>query len=307
MGVRDHHVHQPVGRHRVLPGERLVDARRAGPPSSSSRSSGPCTKPRCGPSSGVSGLGAGMRLRVGVGGLGIGRLEAQAAGRLDRAEQDLQQVQRAAVWKPLEWAEMPRIAWIATGRPTIRSCRSPRKSVQGRSITTGSSKAARAISAASWRIRSAGMPVRAGHLLGRVVGREVVLGHVVHHRAVGDALAAQRGRRGRAPPLAVPGRGLAGAAVDDQRPALLVAQQQTVLRRLRVAVHEAGRVGEAREVVEVDPPRLQQALDQRQDQQPVGARRDAVPVVGHGVVAGADRVDPDHLGAAGLELADARS
>ena len=51
------------------------------------------------------------------------------------------------MWKPLECAEMPRMACIATGRPTMRSCRRPAQSVQGCSITTSCSKAAWAISA----------------------------------------------------------------------------------------------------------------------------------------------------------------
>ncbi len=75
--------------------------------------------------------------------------------------------------------------------------------------------------------------------------------------------------------------------------------------RRGVLVDKTRRVGPTREVVEVDPTRLHQAMDQRQDQKPVRARRDPVPVVGHGVVAGADGIDPDHLGPARLELADA--
>ncbi|MEZ5865395.1 MAG: hypothetical protein R3D25_15515 [Geminicoccaceae bacterium] len=47
------------------------------------------------------------------------------------------------VWKPLLCAEMPCMACIATGRPTIRSCRCPCVSVQGRSSTTGASKGRR--------------------------------------------------------------------------------------------------------------------------------------------------------------------
>jgi hypothetical protein len=45
-------------------------------------------------------------------------------------------------------------------------------------------------------------------------------------------------------------------------------------------------------------------VGEREDQEPVGARRDAVPVVGDGIVARADRVHGDDAGAAGLELAD---
>ena len=35
------------------------------------------------------------------------------------------------VWKPFECAEMPRMACMDTGRPTILSCFSPRQSVPG--------------------------------------------------------------------------------------------------------------------------------------------------------------------------------
>ena len=35
------------------------------------------------------------------------------------------------VWKPLEWAEMPRMACIDTGRPRIVSWRRPAQSVHG--------------------------------------------------------------------------------------------------------------------------------------------------------------------------------
>ena len=43
-------------------------------------------------------------------------------------------------------------------------------------------------------------------------------------------------------------------------------------------------------------------MDEAEDQQAVGARGDADPLVGDGAVAGADRVDRDDAGAAGLEL-----
>ncbi len=65
------------------------------------------------------------------------------------------------VWKPLEWAEMPRMACMATGRPTILSCRRPAQSVQGVSISTVCSKAACASSAAIRLMTAASMPVSA--------------------------------------------------------------------------------------------------------------------------------------------------
>ena len=119
---------------RRLPGERLVDALRPAVvvdqqilgAASESRAA----RRRSGlPAATCSGLPAGFG--PGGRGLRIGRLVAQAARHIDRAEQHLQQMQARQVWKPLEWAEMPRIACIATGRPRIVSWRRPAQSVQG--------------------------------------------------------------------------------------------------------------------------------------------------------------------------------
>ncbi len=104
--------------------------------------------------------------------------------------------------------------------------------------------------------------------------------------------------------LAVPGRGLSGATVDHEGLAFGVLHEQALLRPLG-GVHQQGCVGPAGQVVKVHLARLQQAVDQRQDQQAVGAGRDAVPVIGHGGISGADGVDADHPRAARLQLADA--
>ena len=69
----------------------------------------------------------------------------------------------------------------------------------------------------------------------------------------------------------VEGRGQPGPAVEHQRLAARVAQEQAVLRAVGVLVHQHRRVGEPGEIVEVDLSGLQQAMDERQDQQPVGA------------------------------------
>jgi hypothetical protein len=52
----------------------------------------------------------------------VGRLVAEGARRVDRAEQQLQHVQARQVWKPLLCALMPRMACIATGRPGMSAC-----------------------------------------------------------------------------------------------------------------------------------------------------------------------------------------
>ena len=50
------------------------------------------------------------------------------------------------VWKPFEWAEIPRIACIATGRPSMVACRRPKVSVQGWSSSIAWSNATSASS-----------------------------------------------------------------------------------------------------------------------------------------------------------------
>ena len=73
-------------------------------------------------------------LRAGGVGFGIGRLVAEAAGAIDRAQQDLQQVQRCGRCGS-RWSGPRCRAWRAspTGRPIIFSWRRPAQSVQGMS------------------------------------------------------------------------------------------------------------------------------------------------------------------------------
>ena len=133
-GVADHRVQHAVRRQRRLPGERLVDAERraVGVDQQILR---PVREAERRPGSGLPGaICAGLPAGLVAGGMGrgIGRLVAEAA----RAYRSLpssicSRCSARQVWKPLEWAEMPRIACIATGRPTIWSCRRPSMSVQG--------------------------------------------------------------------------------------------------------------------------------------------------------------------------------
>ena len=64
-----------------------------------------------------------------------------------------------------------------------------------------------------------------------------------------------------------------------------------------------GGVGIAGQVVEVDLAGLEQLVDQRADEQPVGAGADAHPFIGNGRIAGLDRVDRNNLCAVLLQLA----
>ena len=91
--------------------------------------------------------------------------------------------------------------------------------------------------------------------------------HVLHLNAAGSAL---------------PSRRTLDATVDHLRLAVRVAQQEAVLRRLGVLVHEAGRIGEPREIVEVEAARLPEGDEPRD--------------VAHGVAAPEGAADEPLLG-----------
>jgi hypothetical protein len=63
------------------------------------------------------------------------------------------------VWKPLECAARPRMAWKATGLPVTVSCSLSQQSVQVIGSSIFWSRAVTPISCASRRMVSAGMPV----------------------------------------------------------------------------------------------------------------------------------------------------
>ena len=94
MGIGDDHVHQPVGRHRVVPRKRLVDALGIAR-LVQQQVLGPVHKAEVRPVERLAGPVAGMGFRMRRHGFRIGRLEPHAARRLDRAQQDLQRVDRA--------------------------------------------------------------------------------------------------------------------------------------------------------------------------------------------------------------------
>ena len=78
-----------------------------------------------------------------------------------------------------------------------------------------------------------------------------------------------------------------------------------MLGRARRIDDQPGRVGVAHQVVDVDLPRLEQFVDDCEDQQAVGAGADADPVVGDRRIAGAHRIDRNEARAILLELGDA--
>ena len=131
-GVGDHHVHQAVRGERRFPRVRLVDAQR--------RAVGVDARdPRA-----ASGMPSGMR-SSGVSGAMRSADRSRAAVRRDRRGYGARarklpgpssapssiwiRCSARQVWKPFECAEMPRIAYIATGRPTTLSCVRPHMSV----------------------------------------------------------------------------------------------------------------------------------------------------------------------------------
>ncbi len=62
-----------------------------------------------------------------------------------------------------------------------------------------------------------------------------------------------------------------------------------MFRRLGVAIHQNRRVGVAGKIVQVDLPGLHQLMHQREDEQSIRAGCDPNPVVGHRIIAGANR------------------
>jgi len=148
------------------------------------------------------------------------------------------------------------------------------------------------------------MPHRSATASGAYFGH-VAVGHLVEYGAVGHALVPVGGGQIRLYPLAVPWRKLARVAVDDQWLAVCVAQEQAELFGFRVFVDQHGCVGKACQIIQINFTRLHQAMHHRKNEQAVGAGRNADPIVGHSVIAGADRVHADHACAAFLDLADA--
>ena len=81
--------------------------------------------------------------------------------------------------------------------------------------------------------------------------------------------------------------------VDHERLAFRIAREQPLFRPLR-PVHQQPRIGKLRQIAQVHLARLQKAMDQAQNQQPIRPRRDPDPVIRHRRIAGADRVDRNH-------------
>ncbi len=238
--------------------------------------------------------------------LGIGRLVAEAAGAIDRTQQDLEEVQDAAgveavgmsgdaahgvhADRPADHLLMPAAEPVGPGNVERHLLLERRMRQLGRDPANG-------------RRCNSRLLLRP---LGRILGREKALGHELEDRnrlaLVGETEAA---RQRQALILAKRAHQLARRLVEAERIAGVVAREQAVVLRTGIPDHQPWRIGVARQVVEIDLLRLQQLVHQRRGEQPVGAGLDADPLIGDRVVARAHRVDGDDLHAPLLELAEA--
>ena len=95
---------------------------------------------------------------------------------------------------------------------------------------------------------------------------------------------------------------LFGHGLENERFAFPVAREQAVLRSAGSVDHQPCRIGIAHQVVDIDPPRLEQFMHDGEDQQPVRAGANTDPVVGNGRIAGAHGVDRNEAGTILLQL-----
>ena len=86
-------------------------------------------------------------------------------------------------------------------------------------------------------------------------------------------------------------------AVPNQRVSFGIAGEQTVVGTARILNHQPRRIGVGRQVLFIHIAGAQQFMDQRHHKQAVRARLDAQPLVSNRGITGTHRVDRDELGA----------
>ena len=304
--VADHRVHQAVRGERRFPGERLVDAQRLArvvdqqifrAMREAERRSGQRLA-RLHFAGLAGGLGRRNRPR-------IRRLVAEAARRIDRAEQHLQKMQRAAGVEAVGMRRDAAHRVHRDRRPIIFSCRRPVLSVQGSaarsSVERGCASSARcggwsaaampqlsptasgAYSDRDSARRAAGRPARADGPSAACSRRSSARAHArivrqcdgVRLRA-SQASGSPSSSRANRPSSAPPGS-------CDHQP-----------RRIRVA----------HQIVEVDRPARSSSWISANTNSPSVPGRMPIHSSAIARVAGAHRIDRDDLGAARLELAE---
>ena len=310
--VGDHHVHQPVRGERRIPAEGLVDTLRRArgidqQVLGSGREAELRTRQRLHRLD-VARLAARLEERRRL--LRVGRLVAEAAGQSIEPSRICRMCRMRQVWKPFEWAEMPRMACMPTGRPIILSWRRPVQSVHGMSSTTSSLKAACASSAAMRRMLAAATPVSFSTFSGAYSADEEPLRQQLEHR---HRLAAVGEREGARQRRAAVGAVSASTSLPDAcRSAsglpVGIAREQAVVGGAGIADHQPRHVGVAHQVVEIDrSARLNSSWISAATNSPSVPGLMPIHSSAIGVVAGAHRVDRHHLDAALLELAERRS
>ena len=236
--------------------------------------------------------------------LRIGRLEPETAGRLDRAEKQLQHMKRAAGLEAVRMRRDPAHRVHRDGPPdhplvTLALPVGPglfdhdfflkgrRRQIGGKLADPCSRN-----------------PDLWGHRFRRIFIGEIGFGHQHEGRHRGAAtlhlhLAVKRDAHLRVGVW----RRLAAVAVKHHRRAVTITKEQAVIRPAGVADHKPWRVGVAAEIVDIDLAGTHQFAHQRENQKPVGARRNAIPIIGNGRIAGLHRVHRDYPCAACFQLA----
>ena len=307
MGIGDQRVHQPVRRHRRIPGERLVDAHR-GPVGLQQQILGPARiTQRHTRQHGVGLRPLADRLRPRRHRPRIRRLVAPRPRRIDGAQQHLQQVDGAAGVEPIGMCR-DAAHRMHRHRPAGHRCVPPPRRIGPRLVQldrlvernvgqfAGDAADRRRRDAAGFR-----------HHIGSIAAVEIALSKQMEHRQ----RAAPVGERDLAGDLRLHPRRVGidrggRDAIPGQRPAIRVARDQAIIGAARIAYHQPGGVGVAGQEIQVDAVGLQQFVHQRQHEQPVGAWSQPDPFVGHRGVAGLHRVDRHELRPALLQLCDAQ-
>ena len=262
------------------------------------------TKPSGGPSSGSSARARPCRRGFGCGGdrLRIRRLEAEAAGHVDRAEQHLQEVERAAGLEAVGMGARCR-AWHASppaGRSSS-SCRRPasRSRADVSSIVCskatcgelgGDARGSCRRECRSARATASGAVFSDRDSARRAAGTRHGAAAVGERVARRSAPARCRGRDRRARPVG-------HRASQHQRLAVGVAQRTGRHRRAPGVLRSPAMAHwcSARDSRGRSCRPCSSSWISAHDEQPVGAGPDADPVVGDRGVAGAHRIDRDDL------------
>ena len=245
MGIGYHHMHQAMRRHGVFPSVGLVNAGRAAVVFET-QIVRPLNIAQMRPVQ--RGAGGDFAVRFGMrrNGFWIRRLKAKPAGHLNRAQDDLQQMQAAAGLKA-----------IGMGRYATHGVKGHRAAnhlimLIAAEIGPGLVKLEGLIKGNAGQICSdgpdpiCGNPAALRHVFRRIVIRQITLGQMLEHRAMPFIGGGQIWRDA----LGVKGHRLSAFAVNNQQLAICAAQQHAFVRPLG-AVHQCRRIGQLSKVIQI--------------------------------------------------------